>query len=415
MNSNDPSPVVPDDGSPPNSEENDVQQWVDFLELTPADAERIRNLRPLFEESMSHFIDTFYRHLFAFPETARFLQEPDRVALLKQTQERHFKSLLDAKWDEQFARERRRVGSTHAEVGIEPRFFLGGYSQYVQHTFRGFAESRGIAKDDVDHLLSLMKVIFLDFGVSLEAYFDQLTRQLREALDLFWRTNNELRRFAQLTSHDLKTPLATVANLCDEAVDEFGDSMPEEALVLIKSATTRIYRMSTMIDELLSVATSAIDGIEPREVETESLMLEAIDRVRPQMEKKGIEVHFKKPLPRMWGDKVRLREVFSNLFSNAVKFMDKQPGRIEVFGEVCGSRTVIGVRDNGPGIPKEELDRVFVPFRRLPAHRSLPGSGLGLYFTKNIVEEHHGRLWAESVVDQGTTFFVELPDATIEP
>lgn len=411
MSSQDPHPTPHSIKGSPGDNGPEVQHWVDFLQLTDEDAERIRSLRPLFAEGMSEFIEAFYKHLFAFPETARFLQDPEMVEPLKRIQQRHFESMLDAHWDEAFGAGRKKVGSTHAEVGIEPSFFLGGYTQYVQYFFRSFAKSRGIAEDDVDHLLSLVKVVILDLGLSLESYFDQLTHQMREALDLFWRTNNELRRFAQLTSHDLKTPLATVANLCDEAMDEFGESMPEEARTLIQSATSRIYRMSTMIDELLSVATSTFDGIEPQRVDTEAVMLEAIDRVRPQMGKKGISLHIEKPLPDMWGDKVRLREVFSNLLSNAVKFIDTEPGRIDIFGEVRDSRTVIGVRDNGAGIPKEELDRIFVPFRRLPAHRTLPGSGLGLYFTKNIIEEHHGRIWAESTPNEQTTFFVELPVA----
>lgn len=409
MNSQDPRQTPPSRKSSSESGEPEVQPWVDFLQLTDKDAEQIRALRPLFAEGMTEFIEAFYKHLFAFPETARFLQDPEMVEPLKRTQQRHFESMLDAKWDQPFGAERRKVGRTHAEVGVEPRFFLGGYTQYLQYFFRSFAKSRGVSEEDVDQLLSLVKVIILDLGLSLDAYFDQLTHQMREALDLFWRTNNELRRFAQLTSHDLKTPLATVANLCDEAMDEFEESMPEEARTLIKSATSRIYRMSTMIDELLSVATSTFDGIEPQRVDTEAVMLEAIDRVRPQMGKKGISLHIEKPLPEVWGDKVRLREVFSNLLSNAVKFIDKEPGQIDIFGEVRDSRTVIGIRDNGPGIPKEELDRIFVPFRRLPAHRSLPGSGLGLYFTKNIVEEHHGRIWVESAPNEHTTFFVELP------
>lgn len=412
----------PDKPLPPGSKDNaasensppEIQSWIEFLELSQNDAQRIRSLRPLFALGMPEFIEAFYRHLFAFPETARFLQEPDLVAGLKKVQQGHFESMLDASWDERFGDGRRQVGKTHAEVGIDPRLFLGGYSQYVQYFFRNFAQSRGIAEDDVDHLLSLVKVIFLDLGLSLEAYFDQLTCQMREALDLFWRANNELRRFAQLTSHDLKTPLGTVANLCDEAMDEFGDEMPEEARSLIKSATERIYRMSVMIDELLSVATTSFDGIKSQRIDTESLFEEALERVRPQMEKKGIVLEVDKPLPDLWGDKIRLREVFSNLLSNAVKFIDKKPGKIEIFGRPQGQLTVIGVRDNGPGIPSEELDRVFVPFRRLPNHRSHPGSGLGLYFTKNIVEEHHGRIWAESEPNEGTTFFVELPSVPSE-
>ena len=99
---------------------------------------------------------------------------------------------------------------------------------------------------------SLQKAVFLDISLTLEAYFTQATQSLRRALDLIYQANLELRQFAQLTSHDLKTPLATMANLCDEALDEFGDQMPAEAAKLIDSARMRAFRMSTTIDELLS-------------------------------------------------------------------------------------------------------------------------------------------------------------------
>ena len=103
-----------------------------------------------------------------------------------------------------------------------------------------------------------------------------------------------------------------------------------------------------------------------------------------------------------------LREVFHNLLTNAIKFSDKRHGRIEVSARSQRASCVLTISDNGPGIPVEELERIFVPFRRLPIHRDVPGSGLGLYFTKQIVEKLGGRIWAESDPGRGSRFHVEL-------
>ena len=113
-------------------------------------------------------------------------------------------------------------------------------------------------------------------------------------------------------------------------------------------------------------------------------------------------------MPAVSGDPARLGEVFFNLLTNAVKFIDKRKGRIAIDFITRDDECIFEVRDNGPGIPAEELERVFVPFRRLPSHRSVPGSGLGLYFTKAMVEQQNGRVWVESELGVGSSFFVLL-------
>ena len=112
--------------------------------------------------------------------------------------------------------------------------------------------------------------------------------------------------------------------------------------------------------------------------------------------------------PWVSGDRVRLREAFYNLLSNAAKFIDKTPGRIAIEVKSSGDECIFTVADNGPGIPRNELERVFAPFRRLPMHRDQPGSGLGLYFTKNLIEQQGGRVWAQSEPGQGSVFYVVL-------
>jgi signal transduction histidine kinase len=117
------------------------------------------------------------------------------------------------------------------------------------------------------------------------------------------------------------------------------------------------------------------------------------------------------PLPLVLADRARLREILANLLSNAVKFLDKRPGRVEVSAMREGDDVVLCIADNGPGIPDAEQQRIFSPFRRLPSHRHLPGSGLGLYFTRNMVEQLRGQIWVRSQPGEGSQFFLTLPAA----
>jgi len=226
--------------------------------------------------------------------------------------------------------------------------------------------------------------------------------------DIFLAANNELKQFAHFTSHDLKTPLGTVANLCEEVLDEFGDEIPAEARQLIEQAQTTTYRMSSTIDELLSTSIAAEPVDLDDEVSSEEPIREAADRVRPLVEERGIELILPETYPRVLGNRVALREVFYNLLSNAVKYMDKNQGRLEIRVAAEASSYVFSVIDNGPGIPLEEQSRIFGPFRRLAKHRDQPGSGLGLYFTKQLVEKQGGRIWVESEVGRGTCFYVQM-------
>ena len=380
-----------------------------YLGLASDDQSRLRELAPKFENFSTELVEAFYRHLFSFPESARFLSDPKLVERLKQAQQEHFVSLLQADWSPEYVERRRRVGQTHAGVGIDPEMFLGAYSQYVQQSFHRYLSADGATvPPQVEGLLSLLKVVFLDLGLTLEAYFTRATQTMQQALDMYWKANIELRQFAHLASHDLKTPLATVANFCDEALDEFGEQMPGEAKQLIESARARTFRMSTMIDELLSTVTSFDLSKQLQEVSSQVALTEAVDRLRPAIQAKQIVLDVPKAMPIVWGDAVRLRESFYNLLSNAVKYIERIPGHIKVSvrSHVDGFEFVF--TDDGPGIPREDLELIFAPFRRSTKHRNQPGSGLGLYFTKTMIEHQEGRVWAESIPGHGSSFHIVL-------
>ena len=112
-------------------------------------------------------------------------------------------------------------------------------------------------------------------------------------------------------------------------------------------------------------------------------------------------------LPPVLGDGVRLSQVLENLFSNAIKYA---PGSsITVAGKAVGNKVRLSFADEGEGIPEEFIPFLFERFYRVPGERTVTGTGLGLYICKQIVMAHHGNIWVESVLDHGTTFFVELP------
>jgi signal transduction histidine kinase len=380
-----------------------------FLQMSSDDRKRLQNIAPLLRASSEQFVDSFYKHLFAFAETARFLQDPTLVERLKRMQQAHLESMLEDELDDAYVERRRRVGDVHASIGVSPQMFLGAYNQYLQYGLRQLASNRDVSLPDfVEEVLSLLKATFLDVELTLDAYFAHATLNLRQALDMLFRANTELRQFAQLASHDLKTPLATVANLCDETLDEFGQQMPAEACRLVEMAKQRTYRMSTMIDELLELSVPVDDLNANGAVDTRQVIAEAIERLSSEIDRHKVTMSLASNLPSAWGNRVRLREAIFNILSNAIKFMDKQPATVDISAEIDNETCKLAIADNGPGIPSEDLERIFSAFRRLKTHQDRPGTGLGLYFARHLIEQDGGRVWAESQLGKGSVFYITL-------
>src|SRR5262249_53729122 len=148
-------------------------------------------------------------------------------------------------------------------------------------------------------------------------------------------------------------------------------------------------------------------------VSTRSMLDEVLDRIRLEIGDRAIHIDVPDQMPEFDGHPGRFREIFYQLLANAVKFMDKEPGEIRVTVEQAADEHVFCVADNGPGISETDARRIFAPFQRLSQHCDRPGSGLGLYFVRRMVEQHGGRVWVESRVGEGSRFYVALPRTAI--
>jgi signal transduction histidine kinase len=385
-----------------------------FLGLTAADRDNVRDLRAAFRDHARLFAERFYQHLLADPHTAAFLRDPRRLDQLKGLQANYFAELLEATFDDAYFEGRLRVGLTHQRVGLEPDWYLGAYNQYVQITFPLFVQAFG---DDLPavlpKLLSLVKVIFLDIGLALDTYFQHATEQyrrrneeLQRALSLYWNAQQREEQLRRLASHEIRGGLAAMITGLEDLLDTARPRLDAEAVAQLEAVTRRCWSLSQLLSEMLAPAPAG----GPTWVETRELF----EALRPRFEQYagGRVVQFRLPedAPRVWADPLQLREVFANLVANAVRYLDKEPGRVEITWEASGDCVRFTVADNGPGIPAELHPRLFEPFVRGPGAADRPeGSGLGLYFVRMVVEQGGGRIGLASTPGQGSRFWFTVP------
>jgi signal transduction histidine kinase len=401
-----------------------------YLGLTEADATNVRQLREVFAVHAREFAERFYRHLLADPHTATLLADPVQLERLKQLQAAYFAELLEGTFDQAYFEKRLAVGRAHQRAGLEPVYYLGAYNQYVQLTFPLFARALG---NDLEKalppLLTLVKVIFLDVGLALDTYFQASTEQLRQrndelqqALGLYVQAQRREEGLRKLLSHEVRGGLAAVITMLEDLLDEARPRMEAGAVEQLEGVIRRCWALSAMLGEMLASAQAG----GPSWVDTAPIFENLVARFGLYAEGRAIQLVLPEHPPRVWADPLQLREVFANLVGNAVRYLDKEPGRVEITCRPVnqpgppgissletgtdGAYYLFGVADNGPGIPAAIRPRLFEPFVRGPTPANRPeGTGLGLYLVRTIIEQGGGRVWVESVPGEGSRFWFTVP------
>jgi signal transduction histidine kinase len=233
-------------------------------------------------------------------------------------------------------------------------------------------------------------------------------QQLIEELET---KNAELERLTYTVSHDLKSPLVTIKGFLGYIERDAATGNAERLKGDIQRISDAVETMRLLLNDLLEFSRIGRVANPPEVVSFGEMANEAVTLVQGRIIERNIEVHVAAGMPPVFGDKKRLLEVLQNLVDNAAKFMgDEQKPKIEIgwLGEDTElGKPVFFVRDNGIGISPKYHERVFGLFNKL--HPDIEGTGIGLALVKRIIEVHGGRIWVESEVGKGSTFYFSLP------
>jgi PAS domain S-box-containing protein len=244
---------------------------------------------------------------------------------------------------------------------------------------------------------------------------DELEARVQERTAELQRVNKELDAFSFSVSHDLRRPLRTMTGFADLLTSVHAGDLPGEAQELLAGIKESALRMNQLIDDLLNLSRIDRQPLVPRTVNLAALARKTIDELRAEQPIREMDIRVAE-LPDCRGDPALLRQVFVNLLSNAMKFTGNRPvALIEVEFKTEGKQTIYFVRDNGAGFDMQYAGKLFGVFQRMHSSEKFAGTGVGLSIVQRIIHRHGGKIWAESAVDQGATFYFTLPGPDQKP
>jgi light-regulated signal transduction histidine kinase (bacteriophytochrome) len=244
-----------------------------------------------------------------------------------------------------------------------------------------------------------------------EAQILELNRQLEGKIAQISESNRELEAFSYSVSHDLRAPLRHIAGFAEKLQSHLGGKADEEALHYSEVVISSSRRMSSLIEDLLTYSRLGRHAMRLQGVDMQALVDEVRIALTSTEHDERRVVWNIAPLPVVIADENMIRIVWQNLIDNALKYTAMREEAVIEIGveEPTPLEWIFRVRDNGVGFDMAYSQKLFGVFQRLHKASQFAGTGIGLASVRRIVGRHGGRTWAESLPDQGSTFFFSLP------
>jgi len=304
----------------------------------------------------------------------------------------------------------------------------------VQHCFEHIGQrtmvlnARAILRESSRPGLILLAIEDITDRKRAEEQLARLAAELQQSNQKLKRSNRELQDFAYVVSHDLRAPLVNIQGFSKElalscerlrsaAADvqvpgaerrELSALLDEDIPEAIEFITTSATKMDSLLSGVLQLSRVGRAVLTVRQLDMNQMLSEIVASMQFAIDQAGASVQVDW-LPPCQGDQMQINQVFSNLLNNALKYLDpNRPGAIRVCGQEEPDRVVYSIEDNGIGIAAEHQDSIYKIFHRLDPQRGT-GEGLGLTIVRRVLDRHHGKIWVESEVNEGSKFYVSLP------
>ncbi|MGL6283584.1 MAG: PAS domain-containing protein, partial [Microcoleaceae cyanobacterium] len=249
---------------------------------------------------------------------------------------------------------------------------------------------------------------------------EEIEKQMREMTIELERSNEELSQFAYIASHDLQEPLRAIVNFAQKISTNYQGRLDAKADMYIEFVVDGASRMQNLVRDLLSYSRVGRKDLTWQPVDINNLLIKVCHDLQVVIKETEAQINIP-PLPLIYGDHSQLGLLWQNLLSNSLKYHSDRPVNIEILlvndhfppepELILESYVLLAIKDNGIGIDSQYSDRIFGIFQRLHTSEEYPGTGLGLAICQKIVERHHGKIWVESVLGEGSTFYLVLPQA----
>jgi signal transduction histidine kinase len=240
--------------------------------------------------------------------------------------------------------------------------------------------------------------------------------QLRRTEKALQKKRQELEDFVYSISHDLKAPIVSLQGYASLLCEEGNSTLDEQKRHYLQRIRANAEMMQSMIQDLLQLSRANRVSSTFRLESFGAILKETLEEFHYQLTRKNIQVEYPERFPRVTCNRMGIKLVLSNLISNAIKFMGRQPKpRIEIGWQKGPQQLIFYVHDNGNGMDQEIQQKIFQPFFRGPGMDKVEGTGIGLAIVRKVIEQHQGQVWVESSPGKGSTFFFSLPHGQRAP
>ncbi|OHB61156.1 MAG: hypothetical protein A2167_04795 [Planctomycetes bacterium RBG_13_46_10] len=306
---------------------------------------------------------------------------------------------------DKYRQDDKRIINAGKEEWIEERY-IRNRQEFIVNTFKA------PVRDEQGNIIGIFG-IFWDITDSKKAEqaLEKLNADLQSTVQMLDLTNKELQDFIRIMAHDLRKPLQGIGVLADMLSRDYSDRFDEDGKENISLLSCRTKRMNDFIEGIFRYSHIGNVTAEVEEVNLNRLMEEIISEVKVP---DNIHISVQENLPVPTCSKESLMQIFQNLLSNAITFMDKPQGQIKIGCIKEGDFWEFNVTDNGPGIPEDYFEKIFQMFQILSPQDEVETTGIGLTLVKKVVELNGGRIWVQSALGKGSTFFFTIPVAEVE-